>query len=94
MKLIEINTSTPHNYHCLLCGAKNIGETGVENECEHLVYVGTNEGVELDKLSLHNSNNEDKSAYEIIEQLDNNYLVISETSIGLSGLELYIIYKL
>lgn len=94
MKLIELTNSNPQNYYCLLCGAKNIGEKGIEDHCEHLVYVGTSEGPELDTIGLHNSNNEDKSPYEIIQKLDDNYLIINEITPAPSELELYIVYKL
>ena len=75
MKKIElVTTADTTDHYCFICGQKNIGAKGVEKQCEHLVYVGTTEGVEYDKLKLHNVDNEDKSPHEIIETLDDNYV--------------------
>ena len=55
MKKIEIvTTADTTDHYCFICGQKNVGAKGVEKQCEHLVYVGTTEGVEYDKLKLHN----------------------------------------
>ena len=65
MKKIEINTSEL-KFHCLVCGAQNVGEEGLKDTCDHLVYLGTNDGgPEYDKLKLHNDDNEEN--FEIIK---------------------------
>ena len=94
MKKIEIVTTadtTDHYY--FICGQKNVGAKGVEKQCEHLVYVGTSEGVEYDKLKLHNASNEDKSPHEIIETLDDNYVGFYISAPAPSALEEYVVYK-
>ena len=95
MKIIEITTNDSIDQYCFLCGSKNIGEKGVEKVCDHLVYVGTNDGgPEFDKLKLHNDSNEEKSPSEIIEKLDDNYLGFYLSAGAPSHLEVYIVYKI
>ena len=70
MKKIEINTSEL-KFHCLVCGAQNVGEEGLKDTCDHLVYLGTNEGgSEYDKLKLHNDDNEENDPDEVIEIIE------------------------
>ena len=95
MKKIEIvTTADTTDHYCFICGQKNVGAKGVEKQCEHLVYVGTSEGVEYDKLKLHNVSNEDKSPHEIIEKLDDNYLGFYSSAGAPSALEAYVVYKI
>ena len=95
MKKIEIvTTADTTDHYCFICGQKNVGAKGVEKQCEHLVYVGTSEGVEYDKLKLHNASNEDKSPHEIIEKLDDNYLGFYLSMGAPSHLEAYVVYKI
>ena len=94
MKKIEIvTTADTTDHYCFICGQKNVGAKGVEKQCEHLVYVGTTEGVEYDKLKLHNVDNEDKSPREIIETLDDNYVSFYISAPAPSALEAYVVYK-
>ena len=73
MKKIEINTSDL-NFYCLVCGTQNVGEEGLKDTCDHLVYLGTNDGgPEYDKLKLHNDDNEENDPDEVIEKLDDSY---------------------
>ena len=73
MKKIEINTSEL-KFHCLVCGTQNVGEEGLKDTCDHLVYLGTNDGgPEYDKLKLHNDDNEENDPDEVIEKLDDSY---------------------
>tara|TARA_B100001079_G_C16134403_1_gene392758 strand:- start:31 stop:366 length:336 start_codon:yes stop_codon:yes gene_type:complete len=95
MKKVDIiTTADSADHYCFLCGQKNVGTNGVEKPCEHLIYVGTSEGVEYDKLKLHNVDNEDKSPHEIIETLDDNYVGFYVSAPAPSALEAYIVYKL
>ena len=94
MKKIEIvTTADTTDHYCFISGQKNFGAKGVEKQCEHLVYVGTSEGVEYDKLKLHNASNEDKSPYEIIETLDDHYVGFYISAPAPSALEAYVVYK-
>ena len=94
MKKIEIvTTADTTDHYCFICGQKNVGAKGVEKQCEHPVYVGTSEGVEYDKLKLHNASNEDKSPYEIIETLDDHYVGFYISAPAPSALEAYVVYK-
>ena len=73
MKKIEINTSEL-NFHCLVCGTQNVGEDGLKDTCDHLVYLGINDGGSMyDKLKLHNDDNEENA--KIMTELEDKYLL-------------------
>ena len=62
------------NFHCLVCGTQNVGEDGLKNICDHLVYLGINDGGPMyDKLKLHNEDNDENDPSEVIEKLDDSY---------------------
>ena len=87
---IEI-ADDPIDHYCFRCGTKNVGEKGVEKICDHIIYVGTSEGPEYDKLKLHN---DDKSMVEIVEGLDDNYLGFYSSVPAPSVMESYVVYKI
>ena len=42
------------DHYCFVCGTKNFGKEGLEKVCDHLVYVGADDGDAMyDKLKLH-----------------------------------------
>ena len=74
MKKIEIDTSEL-SFHCLVCGTQNIGTEGLKDVCDHLIYLGTNEGgPEYDRLKLHNDDYEENDPVAVIEKLDDSYI--------------------
>ena len=52
----------------------NYGEDGLKNVCDHLVYLGINDGGPMyDKLKLHNEENYEDDPEDIIQKLDDSY---------------------
>ena len=51
-----------------------LSEDGLKNICDHLVYLGINDGGPMyDKLKLHNEDNDENDPSEVIEKLDDSY---------------------
>ena len=73
MMKIDINTSEL-NFHCLVCGTQNVWEEGLKNVCDHLVYLGINDGGPIyDKLKLHKEENAENDPEDVIQKLDDSY---------------------
>ena len=93
MKKIEINTSEL-SFHCLVCGTENVGKEGFKDVCDHLVYLGTNDGgPEYDKLKLHNDDNEENDPHEVIEKLDDSYTGFYCYHPSSRSIEVYLVYS-
>ena len=93
MKKIEINTSEL-NFHCLVCGTQNVGEDGLKNVCDHLVYLGINDGGPMyDKLKLHNEENDEDDPEDIIQKLDDSYTGFFCYHPSNRSLVVYIVYS-
>ena len=93
MKKIEINTSEL-NFHCLVCGTQNVGEDGLKNICDHLVYLGINDGGPMyDKLKLHNEDNDENDPSEVIEKLDDSYTGFYCYHPSSRSIEVYLVYS-
>ena len=72
MKKIEINTSEL-NFHCLVCGTQNVWEEGLKNVCDHLVYLGINDGGPIyDNLNFIKKNTENDPE-DVIQKLNDSY---------------------
>tara|TARA_B110000438_G_C15279785_1_gene422146 strand:- start:49 stop:339 length:291 start_codon:yes stop_codon:yes gene_type:complete len=83
------------DHYCFVCGTKNFGKEGLEKVCDHLVYVGADDGDAMyDKLKLHKESNVDKSPGEIIEELDDDYIGFYTSPPAQKVLQAYIVYKI
>lgn len=101
MQIVEIqdNRDKPDSY-CPICGVKNIGFLDKDiqiQSCDHLIYVGTNEGeAEIDKEKLFKKwEDSDDSFIEFYkDKLDNKYTCFVYYQGAPAALEGYVIYKL
>lgn len=99
MQKIKILNSTHINEnYCPVCGIKNVefidGKSKI-NECEHLVYIGSDEGPEYDKQNLYSKIENDENTTELsLSKILNDDYVCFIFSIGApAGIDGYIIYK-
>ena len=67
---------------CPKCSSENIGENGIKDICEHLIFVGTSES---DEPEL------DKEKLILKENLNNSYFLFTDSRTR--QIDLYLIYK-
>ena len=93
MITVEIAQNDNSDKHfCFKCGAENVNENGVNNICEHLIFLGTNDSSpEIDKLSVFNEDAENPLDY--LKKLDDNYITFISSGGAPSALEVYLVYK-
>jgi hypothetical protein len=99
MQKIQIldNRDKPDSF-CPMCGAKSLvfnNETSKINECEHLIYVGSDEGPEFDKEKLYSKieDSEDSTEEALSKLLNNDYTCFTLSMSAPAGISGYIIYK-
>tara|TARA_Y100000591_G_C21843895_1_gene707438 strand:- start:3010 stop:3309 length:300 start_codon:yes stop_codon:yes gene_type:complete len=93
MRKVEIHTSEL-NFYCLVCGTQNVGEDGLKNLCDHLIYLGINDGGPIyDKLKLHNENNGENDPENTIMKLDDSYTGLFCYHPSSRSLVVYIVYS-
>ena len=93
MNILKVDT-TNLDIHCVFCGCKNIDSKGIKDKCEHLVYVGTNEGgLEYDRYNLLKNQSVEDEYLDVLEKLDDTYSGLYFYHPESRSIELYVIYK-
>ena len=100
MQKVQIldNRDKPDNF-CLICGVKSLGfdnGTSKIKECEHLIYVGSDEGPEFDKEKLFSKieDSEDSTVDALSKLLNDHYTCFILSMSGPAGISGYVVYKL
>ncbi len=95
MKIINVESNN-NSIKYPKCFLINIGENGIKNICDHLVFVGTShtDEPELDKENLISKYDPDKFD-DVIEylksELDENYSILIDSSTR--QIDAYLVYK-
>ena len=93
MNIIKVDT-TNLDIHCIFCGCQNIDSNGLKDKCEHLIYIGTNDGgPEYDKNNILKDQNDEEEYIDVLEKLDDTHSGFYFFHPDSRSIELYVIYK-
>ncbi len=100
LKIIEKEDKYLDTHTCPVCQKTPLDKDGVllpsSKSCEHLIYVATGDGVEIDKEGFYNEDDNDGVGTEwedITNKLDDNYVGFVFYIPAPSGFSSYWIYK-